>query len=53
MRVRISAQQQQLEKYQARIPHRRRPAKPRQQLLAHDQLHLEQQKSAKEDRKRE
>jgi hypothetical protein len=49
--IEIARQQLHLEKKQARGPHRRRAAEPRQNDLGDDRLHLEQQKSADQNRK--
>jgi hypothetical protein len=43
MGVAVTAQQQYLKYQQAGVPHGRTPAKPRQNVLANDQLNLKQQ----------
>ena len=51
-RRRRTGEQHALEEHQARGPHRRRAAEPRQDLLGDDRLHQEQQERRQEDRRR-
>src|SRR5216117_2846811 len=50
--VRVTGEQHALEEHQAGRPHRRRAAKPRQDLLGDDRLNQEQQEGGEEDRRR-
>src|SRR5438034_9689321 len=49
---RVTGEQHALEEHQAGRPHRRRAAKPRQDLLGDDRLNQEQQEGGEEDRRR-
>ena len=51
MRVKVSRQQQQLEKKQRRAPHRRRSSEPGQNEFRDQRLDLKQQKGAEENRR--
>src|SRR6478736_8015624 len=53
MRIIISSQKQYLKEEQTSRPNSGSPAEPRQKKFAQQQLHLEQQKCAGEDRKSE
>jgi len=53
MRSGIPSQQRHLEKQQARGPHRRRPAEPRQNRFGDERLDLKQQECAEKDRNSE
>ena len=50
MGVRVARKQQHLKKQHARCPHRRRTAKPRQDVLANQELHPEEKKGAEKNR---
>lgn len=52
MRVGVSSEEEQLENQHARRPYSRATAKPRQNVLAHDRLDLEEQECTEKNRAR-
>ncbi len=52
MRIGVAPHQQHLEKHHAGGPDAEAAAKPRQDVLAHERLHLEQEKGSDKNRQR-